>query len=165
MNYGWRQFYRCNNYGADVLTRRNNLWIYCGTINKNSLRHYGYYRIKLSRKIRLRHMWMKKEWDGYYYFGLYQKQYDAYLAQQNKRGRKRKTFTFNNVFLYKLEDDCLVRNPATVAIFRYPMTLPTKFKLYLSTLVTDKAELLYLHNPLKLEDIMKINEKYKFLCK
>ena len=94
-----------------------------------------------------------------------QLEYDVFKAKHIVGKIKRKTFTFNNVFLYKLEDDCLVRNPATVAIFRYPMTLPTKFKLYLPTLVTDKAELLYLHNPLKLEDIMKINEKYKFLCK
>ena len=87
------------------------------------------------------------------------------LDQQNKRGRKRRIFTFNNVFLYKSEDDCLVRNPATVAMFRYPMTLQKRSKLYLPTLTTDKVEFLYVHNPLKFEDLMKINEKYKFICK
>lgn len=108
---------------------------------------------------------MQPEWDGYYYFGLYQKQYNVYLAQQNKRGRKRKTFKFKDVFFYKLEDDCLARCSATVAMFRFPMTLPKGYRFYLPTLVTDKAELVYEHSPLKFEDLMKINEKYKFICK
>lgn len=139
--------------------------MYCGTINKNSLRHYNYYRIKLSNKIRLYDREMKGQWDGYYYFALSRRQYDNYLAQMNKRGRKRKTFTFKDVFLYKLKDDCLTRQIASVALFKYPLTLLKGYKFYLPNLVTDKAELVDIHNPLKFEDLIKINEKYKFLCK
>ena len=116
---------------------------------KDSLKWFDYYKRKM--KVKLRVMYKRKQikWDGYYYFALTKNQYEKYLAQTHTgRGRPKKNFLFEKVYMYKIFDECSIMSSNQVAIFRYPMTLPTKFKLYLSTLVTDKAELLYLHNPL-----------------
>lgn len=106
---------------------------------------------------------MKTEWDGYYYFNRTTKQFDDYLAQQNKRGRKRKFFKFEKVLLFKCKDECIVQGG--IAVFRIPVTLLKGSSFYLETLKTEKAELIYEHKPFTFKDLMEFNSQYSYLCR
>ena len=101
MQFGLKAFLMHNNYGGDVLLQSPNMWLYCGKLMKDSVKYFEYYKRKMIIKIRINHKRLNIPWDGYYYFGMHQKQYDDYCSQKNKRGRPKKHFKFGNVVLYK----------------------------------------------------------------
>ena len=163
LQYGWKalHIYNCN--GGDVLLNRQKFWMYCGSLMNNSLRYFNYYKSKM--KVKLRVMYKRKHipWNGYYYFALTEKQYQEYLSQKNKKGRPRKKFTFNKVFLYKIYDECNITESGNVALFRIPLILEKGFTLYKEELVTDKAELILERQPLTFNDILLSNYNYEFI--
>lgn len=91
-----------------------------------------------------------------------QKQYEEYLAQVNKRGRKRKYFEFNNIMLYKIKDELYVSQLGEIAIFRMPITIvrgENGFTIY----KTDKAEFICMRPTLTFKDISTLEHKYDFI--
>ena len=93
LNFGWKSLYLHNVYGGDTLLKDdaiNKYLFYIGELTFDSLKHFHYYIKKMSVKLRVLYNRAKDKWDGYYYFGLTQNQYNNYLSQNNKRGRKRK---------------------------------------------------------------------------
>lgn len=152
-----------NSFGADVQLKQRDFTIFCGRLFKNSDEFFEYYRKKLIRKIKFMYRRYKIEWDGYYYFALNAKQYEVYLAQMNKRGRKRKYFEFKNIMLYKIKDELYVSELGERAIFRIPMTLACREKQFLSYLKTDKAEFMYIRPTLRFKDVSTLEHKYDFI--
>ena len=161
LTYGWKQFYIINSRGADFSIINSNFWIYVGTLTNDSLRHFNYYTLKLGLKFRLQYIRNKVPWNGYYYFALTENQYQQYLAQHNKRGRKRKCFTFTNVFLFKVLEECKMRRHNCQYIFKIPKFVATKYIIFERELKTDQAELILIREPLKFKDILTYNHKYE----
>lgn len=163
LQYGYKSLYLHNSYGGDVLIKRLGFWFYCGQLMNNSIRWFEYYKRKM--RIKLRVMYKRKQipWNGYYYFALSEKQYNEYLGQKNKRGRPKKKFTFSRTVLYKIYDECNISESSKVAIFKIPMPLDLGFTTYKEELTTDKAELVLVREPLKLEDILLSVYDYEFI--
>ena len=114
-------------------------------------------------KLRINHQRLKIPWDGYYYFGLYQGQYENYLNQKNSRGRPKKHFKYGNVILYKYFDECNLRNSGAVAIFKITLQSDFGLSLYKPNFETDKAELILEREPLTFKEILASNYKYQFV--
>ncbi len=163
LQYGYKSLYLHNSYGGDVLISRKGFWLYMGALMYDSLRFYKYYCTRMKVKLRVMYKRKKIPWDGYYYFGLSAKQYQQYLDQHNKKGRPRRNFVFNNVFMYKIYDECAALNSAYVAIFRIPTLTDYKSVRYEKKLVTDKAELLLTRKPLKFSDTVLSVFNYQFI--
>ncbi len=156
-------FYMANSFGADVALTQQDFGMMCGYMYKDSDEFFTYYCKKLARKIKFMYRRYKIPWDGYYYFTLTKTQYEAYLAQINKRGRKRKHFEFKNVMLYKIKDELYVSQYGWIAVFRIPMTLVRGEKWFIPELKTDKAEFLYTRPALKFTDVSTLEHKYDFI--
>lgn len=161
--YGWKSFYLRNSCGGDVCLQHNGTWFYSGRLMVDSIKYYNYYRRKMIIKLRYIFKRKKIEWDEYYYFSLYPKQYQDYLSQKNKKGRPRKYYNFKNVFFYKLIDECNLSNFGPAAIFRIPASSDLGFKYYKEEFNTDKAELLYVRDSLKFKDILLSEYNYQFI--
>ncbi len=162
LNYGWKSLYLHNSYGGDVFLSDKNLWCYIGFLKRNSLQYFAYYKRKLRIKIRVLYRRKKIPWDGYYYFALTEKQYENYLAQMNKRGRKRKKFNYGNIILYKIKEECKVIGSNRKYIFRVPYLSDFGFAFYKPDFTTDKAELIETRDIQKFKDILVSNNKQEF---
>lgn len=161
--YGFKSLYLHNSYGGDTCISRKGFWFYCGSLMCDSIKYYKYYCKKMAVKLRVIYKRKKIKWNGYYYFALYKSAYDNYVNQKNKKGRPRKNFEFNKVFLYKIHDECSILESSAVAIFRIPMPIDFGFTAYREKLVTDKAELLYTRNPMKFKEVLLSTYDYEFI--
>lgn len=164
LQYGWKSLYLHNSYGGDVLLNRLGFWFYCGQLMNNSINWFNYYKKKMKVKLRVMYKRKQIEWNGYYYFALSDDQYKEYLNQKNRKGRPKKKFTFNKVMLYKIYDECNISESNKVAIFKIPTLLNMGFTNYKEQLVTDKAELCLVREPLKLDDILLSNYDYEYIA-
>lgn len=163
MNYGWKCLYLYNSQGADVIVKDSNFWSYIGYLKKDSLKYFKYYINKLSVKLKILYKRYGVKWDGYYYFALRQTQYDDYISQRQKRGRKRKYYTFTNLKFYKIKDVCKIQEAAKRYIFRIPYNIDMGYTFFLRELKTDKAELIEIRKPLKFKDILINDNEYELL--
>lgn len=163
LNFSWKSLYLHNSYGGDTFITDKDLWCYIGYLKKDSIKYFLYYIKKLSIKLRVLYKRNKIEWDGYYYFALSDKQYQEYMSQKNGRGRPRKKFTFSNIFLYQILDECKIQEHYKRYIFRVPLITKIKYKFFSPELTTDKAELIITREPLKFKDILVNENKYQFL--
>lgn len=145
LNFGWKSLYLHNVYGGDTLLKDdaiNKYLFYIGELTFDSLKHFHYYIKKMSVKLRVLYNRAKDKWDGYYYFGLTQNQYNNYLSQNNKRGRKRKKFKFGSIKLYKILEECKLREYNKEYFFRVPYILDAGFTILENDYETSKAEYL-----------------------
>ena len=165
MQFGLKSFLMHNNYGGDVLLQSPTMWLYCGRLMKDSIKYFEYYKRKMIIKLRINHKRLEIPWDGYYYFALYQTQYEKYLQQKNKRGRPKKYFDYENVILYKYFDECNLRNSNAVAIFKIPLHLDFGLSVYKPNFKSDKAELILERSPLTFKDILISNSSSRKVVK
>lgn len=163
VTYGWKILYLYNSSGADTLIKDNSFWCYIGYLKKDSLEYFNYYIKKLCRKLRILYQRKKIEWDGYYYFALNESQYQKYSSQKNSRGRKRKKFSYGNVILYQILDECKVAQHSHKYIFKIPYIERIGFTYYAKDLVSDQAELILIRDPLKFKDILIYNNNYELI--
>lgn len=163
LKYGWKSLYLANSYGGDTFIQDNNTWCYIGSLASDSLKHFNYYKRKLSTKIRILYKRLKIKWDGYYYFALTDKQYNNYLSQKKGRGRPKKHFEFGPVMLYQILDECKISESSKRYIFRIPYISQLKYKYYIPDLRTDKAELIIQRDSLKFKDILVNENDYDFI--
>ena len=163
LQFGYKSLYLLNSYGCDVVAEKGKFWIYCGRLFRNALDHYNYYKKKLKTKLRVIYKRNRAGWDGYYYFSLNQKQYDLYKSQIKRRGRPKKKFTFNNIVLRKLYEECLVTDTSSVAIFRVPMLGDVGFDRFCYTFTTSQAELVTEKKTSKMKEIMPYYHDYEIL--
>ena len=163
MQFGLKSFLMHNNYGGDVLIQSPTMWLYCGKLMKDSVKYFEYYKRKMIIKLRINHKRLGIPWDGYYYFGLYESQYEEYLSQKKRRGRPKKHFNYGNVVLYKYFDECNLRNSGAIAIFKIALGSDFGLSLYKTDFKTDKAELVLERPPLTFKDILASNYRYQFV--
>lgn len=164
MNYGWKLLYLHNIYGGDTLIQDKGIWCYIGKLTKDSVKHFHYYIKKLAIKLRVLYKRKKIPYNGYYYFALSDSQYENFLSQHNKRGRKRKTFQYGNQVLYKILDECRINEYSRKYIFKVPIITDMGFRLYKENFTSGEAELVETREPMKFKDILvNNNEKYEYL--
>lgn len=137
--------------------------MYCGKLCKDALEHFKYYKRKLKTKLRILYKRNKIQWDGTYYFALTQEKYNQYKALKNKKGRPKKKFTFNNITLRKIYEECLLEDVGGVAIFKIPILGDLGFDKFLPEITTDKAELIEEKLPTKMKDILTSNYSYDII--
>lgn len=163
VKFGWKSVYLHSSYGGDILIKDKDFWCYLGNLKKNALDWYHYYIKKLIIKIKVLYKRKKKQWDGYYYFALDNVQYQDYLKKKNKKGRPFKWFTFNNILLYEIFDECSLDNHEKQYFFRIPYISYIRSKFFCEKLKTDKAEFYMEREPLKFEDVLITEHKYDVL--
>lgn len=163
LNFSWKSLYLHNSYGGDTQIRDNNFWFYIGNLKGNPLDHFKYYIKKLIIRIRVLYNRRKIKWDGYYYFSLSESAYQKYLEQKNKKGRAKKCFNFGEVFMYQIFDECKISESNNKYIFRIPYISTISFKFRVPELITNKAELIIVREPLKFKDILTYYNKYETL--
>lgn len=163
INQGWKIFYLYNSAGGDVCIRDDSgFFLYCGYLKNNALDFFKYYIKKLAIKLRILYKRKKIKWDGYYYFALTQNQYDK-VFQQCVRGRKKKNFTFENILLYQILDECKIKESSKPYILRIPYNINIGFTYLIKKIKTDKAELIITREPLKFKDILVNDNEYDLL--
>lgn len=164
VQFGWKSLYLHNSYGGDVLLSNHKLWCYFGYLTKDSLKHVSYYIKKLIIKLRVLYKRYNTPFNGFYYFGLseeeYQKQYASLI---NKKGRKRKWFTFTNIALYKIFDECKLKGYGFKYFFRVPYPEFLGYRRYKEELTTDSVELIEIREIPKFKDILVTNYDYDLL--
>lgn len=162
LTFAWKSVYLHNSYGGDLLISGDSMWYYIGNLRKSSLQYFHYYIRKLITKIRIAYRREGSPWKGYYYFALSDTQYENYLLQKNKKGRPRKKFTFGQVFMYEILDECRLNEHSKKYIFRIPSISPTKLKYFVAKLEAN-AELIETRSPLKFKDVLVNDNEYEFL--
>lgn len=165
LNFCWKSLYLHISYGGDVniLSTTKTIWYYFGRITTNPMIMFHRYISKLALKIKILYKRKGIKWDGYYYFALGSNQYERYLAQKNKRGRPKKNFTFENIFLYRILDECKLRQYPCKYIFRIPLITSIRYTQFMRKMVTDKAELILVREPLKFRDLYTHYNNYDVL--
>lgn len=164
LNYGWRQFYLINSYGGDICTSdESGFWMYSGYLTKDSFKHFNRYRSKLIIRIRTLYKRKKFKWDGFYYFALSEEEYQKLQAQKKTRGRPRKSYNYGDVMLYKILDECKVKEFYKQYIFKVPYITDIGFKKKRENYITGEAELIIQRPPQKIKDILVENKIYDVL--
>lgn len=160
LTYGWKMIlqYVCSR--NDVVVRTNKEFMFIGKIPGDALKTFIIYCEKLARRIRYMFKRSYSEWDGYYYFGRTERQYQDYLSQHRK-----KTKTFKDVFLYKLLEEVKIDRHSNQYIFRLSEDKMSRMKKYYPELKTKEAELIIVRDPLKMGDIMTSQNKFKYINK
>lgn len=160
MNYQFRQLYLHNSYGGDTFIQDKELWMYIGFLRYDSISYFNYYAKKLCRKIRILYKRKKIKWDGYYYFCMTENQYQEYLSQNKSKGRKKTYYTLSNIFLFRIKDECSIREHSCKYVFRIKSQYDLGFLKYYKEVTLKNPELLEIRNPLKFKDILVTNNKY-----
>ncbi len=165
LNFGWKSLYQHNSYGGDVIVRDNSTFIYFGRLKRDSLKWFNYYKKKLATKVSIlfRRRNRNIPWDGYYYFALNTTQEKEYFNQIKNKGRPKKWFTFGPILLYKIKEECLIRESGKVAIFRVPMVADLGLHLFKRKFKTDQAELILQRDPLQFKDILVTSNNYEYV--
>ena len=143
LKFAWKSLYLHNAYGGDTILYEKHQYkflFYIGKLRYDSLDHFIYYIKKLRVKIRVLYNRAKTMWDGYYYFALSKSAYDKYLGQIKMRGRRRKWFTFENVYMYKIYKECKVAEFNSKYFFRIPMGTELGYTVFKRKLVSDRVE-------------------------
>lgn len=98
-------------------------------VHTNVFKYLHYYKNVLARKIRFLSKLRNYPYDGYYYFYMSQKNYDAFVAENKAALRSytansslyKKPLTFRNIKLFKYKDECWAKSYPCKYIFRYPI--------------------------------------------
>lgn len=108
LKHGMRSLYMINSKGGDVLIRSSNssIVMYFGKLFMNKEMFLKYRDLKWRIKYRIKY-WVKKPvFDGNYYFGLTQEEYDKYVPK--KKGRVKNKVVFEHIHAFKIKDECML---------------------------------------------------------
>lgn len=153
IKFGSRNLYKLIFRNADVffISKINNqtFKLLIGKVNfPNAVSKIRYYLKKISIKFRILYRRHKIKWDGYYYFGLTESQFDEYKSQmsswfkdeEKKRKRYKNTkFKYGDVTLFKMFDECKLNYKYT-HFFRVPMIAMIGHRLVKYNYTTNTAE-------------------------
>lgn len=167
LKFGWKSLYLHNSYGCDVLIQSRKFWCYFGYLTKDSLKHYSYYIKKLALKFRVLAKRFKIPFDGYYYFGVNDNDYEEYYGKYltKRRGRPQKWFTFKNIMLYKIFDECRIQGYGETHFFKVKYPDFIGYKLFKETykISSDRLELIEVRDVPKFKDVLVTNYDYELL--
>lgn len=166
VEYGWRMLYYYNLRGCDTLISSNKYkyWFYCGELTKDSVKHFNYYKRMLRRKLRVLYNKKVKEWNGYYYIGLTDSEYNSLLNELNKKGRKKKNFIFHNKTALKVLDEAKVFYSWSKCIIRFKPTTDLGYSFFKETLICKETSIEILKDrPSTFQDILISSNNYELI--
>ena len=156
--YGWKMILQYVSFGNDIQILSPKFFFFIGVIPNSALATFNTYCYKLSKRIQYMFRRTKSEWDGYYYFARTENQYIDYLKQSKKKYK-----IFQNVILYKLLEECKVKEHSCQYIFRLSEDKTAWFQKFYKEIKTDKAELIVKRDPLKMKDLLVSENKFKYI--
>lgn len=156
--YGWKMILQYVSFGNDVQILSPSFFFFIGKIPVSALAAFNTYCYKLAKRIQYMFKRTKSQWDGYYYFARTENQYIDYLSQN-----KRKYKIFQNVLLFKLLDECKIKEHSKPYIFRLSESKTAWFQKFYKEIKTDKAELIIQRDPLKMRDLLTSENKFKYI--
>ena len=156
--YGWKMILQYVSFGNDIQIFSKEIFFFIGRIPVSALATFNTYCYKLAKRIQYMFKRTKSDWDGYYYFARTENQYIDYLKQNKKKYK-----IFQNVFLYKLLDECKIKEHGRPYIFRLNEDKTAWFQKYYKEIKTDKAELIIQRDPLKIQDLLVSQNKFKYI--
>ena len=106
ITYGLRSFFGHTVIGGDVLIKANYFTGYCGKLFMKDETFKRYALIKRRIKCRIRYKRIMKYWDGRYYFGMTQKQYDSIEYTKKNKKQKKKNLHFEKLYIFKSYEEC-----------------------------------------------------------
>lgn len=139
LTFGFRSFYLHTLYGGDILSKSPYLTVYCGRCFVDTNKFMEYRNIKLRTKLRVKYKKAKTQWDGYYYFGMSDNEFEYYQSQMKSHGRRRQKFHFKNIYLFKVKNEVLL-NKKNKHVFRIAYPLDCGFSIYKEDVVTRNFE-------------------------
>lgn len=166
VEYGWRMLYYYNLRGCDTLisSKKHNYWFYCGELTRNPIKHFNYYKRMLRRKLRILYIKSKKEWDGYYYIGLTDSEYQEIVQAHSKKGRKKKNFTFYNKIALKIFDEAKVFYSWSKYIIKFKSPTDLGYSFFKSTLNCKDVEIVLVKDRAStFKDILVSSNNYELI--
>lgn len=166
VEYGWRMLYYYNLRGCDTLisSTKFRYWFYCGELTKDSLKHFNYYRRMLRRKLRVLYTKKVSEWNGFYYIGLTESEYKQLEESLNKRGRKKKSFSFYNKTALKVLDEAKVFYSWSKYIIRFRYVTDLGYSFFKNLLTCKDVEIeLIRDKPCTFQDILISSNNYDLI--
>ena len=156
--YGWKMILQYVNFGNDIQILSKNVFLFIGIIPVSALAAFNTYCYKLSRRIQYMFKRTKSKWDKCYYFARTENQYLDYLNQNKKQYK-----TFENVVLYKLLEECRIKEHSKPYIFRLKEDKTAWFSKYYKQIRTKNAELIITRDPLNMHNVMTSENKFKYI--
>ena len=145
VKFGLRSYYNHNLYGGDVLNRAPYFTMYTGRLFGDNLLFYKYWVLKNRIKLRIKYRRNKVKYDGYYYFGLTEEEFQNYSKQFKKTGRKKKKVTFDKIYAFKIKEECLIQHKHK-HIFRLAYPADVGFVLKLDNYTTRNCDYIFKRN-------------------
>lgn len=145
--YGFRMFHLTERWGAcSFITNRNpDFKLYTGKFKHGQDAWAKYKIIQNSLKVRIKNKLKKTTWNGYYYLGLSESQWKYYKDRYSIRKRGKKTITFKNVNIYKLEDEIKYYH-GFKCIFRFKMPIECGYIIKNESITIKNPELYLMRN-------------------
>ena len=156
--YGWKMILQYTGRSNDVYVFSKDIFMFIGKIPLDALRAFTIYCNKLAHRINFMFHRLKIQWDGYYYFALSERDYLDYLSQSKKRIK-----TFKNIRLYKILEECKVKEHMKQYIFRLNEDKTAWDTKFYKEIKTKNAELIIQRDCLNMKDVMTSENKFKYI--
>lgn len=159
IKFGLRSLFINCGYGGDILLRAPYFTMYIGKIFRDEHFFNKYKILKESIKLRIKYKRAKTQWDGYYYFGLTEEQFQEYLSNfkntgmgNKSKGRRKYKITFKDIILYKLLDECRLHKKYK-HIFKIKFDLDVGFNVFKQEYTTRNAQYILIKKDNKWEPV------------
>ena len=118
----------------------------------------------LRRKLRVLYTKKCKEWNGYYYTGLTDKEYNSLLESLNKKGRKKKTFLFHNKVSFKIFDEAKIYFSWSKCLVKFRYVTDIGYSFFKESLTCKDLEIaLVKDKPSTFQDILISSNNYELI--
>lgn len=122
LEYGFGVFYTLNKYGADIQIHNNNFTAYCGKMFIDDYKRTLYNNLKYRIKLRLNYKYTQEIYNGFYYFGLNEIEWEFYKKKLQSKRRSR--IEFKNIKLFKIKEECFLdKSKKYFFILNYPIDI------------------------------------------